>query len=209
MLVSIVGGVELIGFGFLLCFYGLYFGVLCRDSAEIACELVVAKLGYYRKGNAFVKFLFNILLISGAGWTVVLLSGTSMPLRSLSDDVCALCDSSLGVDPNIVLSLPCGHRYHSACLKVFHRRCFIIGDMLGQYDVIILIFICVSNLHVYIKTFLSATFSNMLMTWSMSHSCIWRSNHMLIIVFERRAGQWWAKKILAPTVERRSTFAIY
>ena len=34
--------------GVLLLFYGMYYGVLCRDIAEICSDRMASKIGYYR-----------------------------------------------------------------------------------------------------------------------------------------------------------------
>lgn len=81
-------------YGILLCWYGLYFGLLTRDCAEVSSTLLTIGLGYGGK---------NLL-----------------PTKQLSSNTCAICDKSL---PNNIdsaestIKLTCGHSYHEFCLR--------------------------------------------------------------------------------------------
>lgn len=55
--------------GLQLMFYGLYFGVLSRDLAEICAGAMASKIGFYNKG--------------------------SMPDKALPTDVCGICGDSM------------------------------------------------------------------------------------------------------------------
>jgi len=83
-----------------LLFYGLYYGVLGRDCAQVCTDLLAAKLGYYSKEG--------------------------MPSRVLAHNVCAICDSALfkslrlGDDDSqneTVFTLSCGHQFHESCIR--------------------------------------------------------------------------------------------
>ncbi|XP_041051055.1 RING finger protein 175 isoform X4 [Carcharodon carcharias] len=59
-------------FGVILLFYGLYYGVMGRDFAEICSDYMASTIGFYNCG--------------------------SMPSRNLSDDICAVCGQKIFVD---------------------------------------------------------------------------------------------------------------
>ncbi|KAA8592035.1 hypothetical protein FQN60_017409 [Etheostoma spectabile] len=58
--------------GVIMLFYGLYYGVMGRDFAEICSDYMASTIGYYNKGG--------------------------MPSRSLTDDICAVCGQRILVD---------------------------------------------------------------------------------------------------------------
>ncbi|CAG0887943.1 unnamed protein product [Darwinula stevensoni] len=78
-------------FSLLLLFYGLYYGVLGRDVAEICADRMAAHIGYY--------------------------TPIGMPSRHLDPDVCAVCGNRLlvGVGQEAILEetyrLSCSHEY--------------------------------------------------------------------------------------------------
>jgi len=83
-----------------LIFYGLYYGVLGRDCAQVSTERMAAKLGYYSKEG--------------------------MPSRVLAHNICAICDDvlfknvRLGDDDaqnETVFTLSCGHQFHESCIR--------------------------------------------------------------------------------------------
>ncbi|XP_008209281.1 RING finger protein 121 isoform X1 [Nasonia vitripennis] len=83
--------------GLLFLFYGLYFGVLGRDVAEICADKMAAHIGYYNPG--------------------------SMPTRTLDPNVCAVCGNKLlvseheeGVLEN-TYKLSCNHVFHEFCIR--------------------------------------------------------------------------------------------
>ncbi|KAK3697113.1 hypothetical protein QZH41_016921, partial [Actinostola sp. cb2023] len=83
-------------FGILVMFYGLYFGVLGRDFAEICADKIASKIGYYSK--------------------------TGLPNRSLETNICAVCGQQLvlGDDdemPEKTYKLSCGHVFHEFCIR--------------------------------------------------------------------------------------------
>ncbi|KXJ28428.1 RING finger protein 121 [Exaiptasia diaphana] len=85
-------------FGILVMFYGLYFGVLGRDFAEICADKIASKIGYY--------------------------STTGLPHRSLETNICAVCGQELilnSVDedemPEKTYKLSCGHVFHEFCIR--------------------------------------------------------------------------------------------
>ncbi|XP_071452861.1 E3 ubiquitin ligase Rnf121 isoform X1 [Hetaerina americana] len=83
--------------GFLLLFYGLYYGVLGRDLAEICADKMATHVGYY--------------------------TAQGMPTRHLENGVCAVCGNRLLVseDEEGVLEntykLSCNHEFHEFCIR--------------------------------------------------------------------------------------------
>eukprot|EP00040_Diaphanoeca_grandis_P012506 m.63428 g.63428 ORF g.63428 m.63428 type:complete len:369 (+) comp23278_c0_seq1:102-1208(+) len=78
--------------GLLFMFYGLYFGVLDRDFAEICAQRMASSVGYY--------------------------SPDGMPKRALTKDVCAICAEKLvGTEVEKSTKLPCGHEFHEFCIR--------------------------------------------------------------------------------------------
>ncbi|CAK8675198.1 unnamed protein product [Clavelina lepadiformis] len=85
-------------FSVVLLFYGLYFGVMSRDFAEICSESMAATVGYY--------------------------TGTGIPTKQLADNVCAVCGQVLTLPINEndttveqVYKLPCYHKFHESCIR--------------------------------------------------------------------------------------------
>ncbi len=84
-------------FGLVLLFYGLYYGVLGRDFAEICSEQMATRIGYYTK--------------------------TGLPGRSLDDNICAVCGQKMYIpdeDEEVserVYELTCKHRFHEFCIR--------------------------------------------------------------------------------------------
>ncbi|XP_067039835.1 E3 ubiquitin ligase RNF121-like isoform X1 [Acropora muricata] len=85
--------------GVTILFYGLYFGVLGRDFAEICADKIASKLGYTSKGG--------------------------LPSRSLDSNICAVCGLELALqqghdddDPlEKTYKLSCGHLFHEFCIR--------------------------------------------------------------------------------------------
>ncbi|MEQ2169312.1 hypothetical protein GOODEAATRI_023945, partial [Goodea atripinnis] len=95
--------------GVIMLFYGLYYGVMGRDFAEICSDYMASTIGYYNKGG--------------------------IPSRSLSGDICAVCgaesrsgnDLSISMEPlaavcvaeNQISSLThrLAARFHEFCIR--------------------------------------------------------------------------------------------
>ncbi|XP_017764616.1 PREDICTED: RING finger protein 121 isoform X1 [Eufriesea mexicana] len=81
----------------LLLFYGLYFGVLGRDIAEICADKMASHIGYYVPDH--------------------------MPTRTLEPGVCAICGNKLLVSENEhgiienTYKLSCEHVFHEFCIR--------------------------------------------------------------------------------------------
>ncbi|XP_041075476.1 RING finger protein 175 isoform X1 [Polyodon spathula] len=84
-------------FGVVLLFYGLYYGVMGRDFAEICSDYMASTIGYY--------------------------TGRGMPSRNLSDDICAVCGQKIFVnldEEGIIentYQLSCNHIFHEFCIR--------------------------------------------------------------------------------------------
>ncbi|XP_020367829.1 RING finger protein 175 [Rhincodon typus] len=84
-------------FGVILLFYGLYYGVMGRDFAEICSDYMASTIGFYNFG--------------------------SMPSRNLSDDICAVCGQKIFVDISEegiledTYRLSCSHVFHEFCIR--------------------------------------------------------------------------------------------
>mmetsp|Transcript_28936 Transcript_28936/g.75890 ORF Transcript_28936/g.75890 Transcript_28936/m.75890 type:complete len:381 (-) Transcript_28936:962-2104(-) len=74
-------------------FYGLYFGVLSRDLAEICANIMASTMGYHTPGK--------------------------MPDKQLPLDVCAICGDKMDRHDEVekVVKLPCGHELHEFCIR--------------------------------------------------------------------------------------------
>uniref|UniRef100_A0A8C4M9J8 Ring finger protein 175 n=1 Tax=Equus asinus asinus TaxID=83772 RepID=A0A8C4M9J8_EQUAS len=84
-------------FGIVSLFYGLYYGMMGRDFAEICSDYMASTIGFYS--------------ISG------------MPTRSLSDNICAVCGQKIIVELNEeglienTYQLSCNHVFHEFCIR--------------------------------------------------------------------------------------------
>ncbi|XP_069412750.1 RING finger protein 175 isoform X1 [Ovis canadensis] len=83
--------------GIVSLFYGLYYGVMGRDFAEICSDYMASTLGFY--------------------------SVSGMPTRSLSDDICAVCGQKIIVELDEeglienTYQLSCKHVFHEFCIR--------------------------------------------------------------------------------------------
>jgi len=93
-------GIDFMGFGVTLMFYGLYYGLLGRDSAELCCDFLSTGLGFAQKGG--------------------------LPTRAPRDGFCSLCTKALeqkatdftaAVPAQRCITLQCKHVFHEFCLK--------------------------------------------------------------------------------------------
>lgn len=85
-------------FSLLLMFYGLYYGVMGRDFAEICSDTMASTIGYYTRSG--------------------------MPTKQLSPDVCAVCGQVLVLPEDEfdekterVYKLSCFHTFHEMCIR--------------------------------------------------------------------------------------------
>ncbi|XP_026240487.2 RING finger protein 175 [Urocitellus parryii] len=84
-------------FGIVSLFYGLYYGVMGRDFAEICSDYMASTIGFY--------------------------SVSGMPTRSLADDICAVCGQRIIVELDEeglienTYQLSCNHVFHEFCIR--------------------------------------------------------------------------------------------
>ncbi|XP_027010113.1 RING finger protein 121 isoform X2 [Tachysurus fulvidraco] len=84
-------------FGVSMLFYGLYYGVLGRDFAEMCADFMASTIGYY--------------------------SASGMPTKHLSDSICAVCGQPIlvSVDEEGIMEntyrLSCNHVFHEFCIR--------------------------------------------------------------------------------------------
>jgi RING finger protein 121 len=78
-------------------FYGIYYGILSRDIAEICSDTMASNLGYY--------------------------SETGIPKRALDANTCSICTNPIMNISNedtffeSRFDLPCGHVFHEFCIR--------------------------------------------------------------------------------------------
>ncbi|XP_057173028.1 E3 ubiquitin ligase RNF121 isoform X2 [Ursus arctos] len=88
---------DAMDFGISLLFYGLYYGVLERDFAEMCADYMASTIGFY--------------------------SESGMPTKHLSDSVCAVCGQRIFVDVSEegiienTYRLSCNHVFHEFCIR--------------------------------------------------------------------------------------------
>lgn len=76
--------------GIMLCFYGLYLGVLTRDCAEVCAERMASTMGYAKKGD-------------------------DLPKEAATASTCGVCRQSLTDADSFTLG--CDHRFHEECIR--------------------------------------------------------------------------------------------
>lgn len=100
--------------GVIMLFYGLYYGVMGRDFAEICSDYMASTIGVKRRScipDAANQSLSVTLLC------LQYYSKGGMPSRSLSNDICAVCGQRILVDVEEegfiedTYQLSCGHMY--------------------------------------------------------------------------------------------------
>ncbi|XP_067847802.1 RING finger protein 175 isoform X2 [Heptranchias perlo] len=89
-------------FGVIVLFYGLYYGVMGRDFAEICSDYMASTIGFYNFG--------------------------SMPSRNLSDDICAVCGQKIFVDISEEGIIE--DTYQLSCNHVWERTHVLYGQLL-------------------------------------------------------------------------------
>ncbi|XP_076193649.1 RING finger protein 175 [Aptenodytes patagonicus] len=90
---------DCMGFAMTLLFYGLYYGVMGRDFAEVCSDHMASTIG----GE-----FYNV---------------SGIPTRNLSNDICAVCRQKIFVDINEegitenTYQLSCNHVFHESCIR--------------------------------------------------------------------------------------------
>lgn len=89
-------------FGVSLLFYGLYYGVLGRDFAEMCADFMASTVGVRRQNcryshSSFVNVFF-ICFLDCLFFAFQYYSASGMPTKHLSDNICAVCGQPILVD---------------------------------------------------------------------------------------------------------------
>lgn len=111
-------------FGVSLLFYGLYYGVLGRDFAEMCADFMASTVGVSRQIADTVCFCAVLTAVSLTVISTVFLflqyySASGMPTKHLSDNICAVCGQPILVDVSEegiienTYRLSCNHVYPS------------------------------------------------------------------------------------------------
>lgn len=126
--INLVLGLEpqtTLNIGFMMLFYGIYYGVLCRDFTDFLVDRLAARIGYYNPSSALPsrQLKSTICAICGRGHgsrensDVDGSSGVD-PLLPMSDDDIDLNDD-VGCGPKSeerIFTLSCGHKFHEYCI---------------------------------------------------------------------------------------------
>ncbi|XP_073777895.1 RING finger protein 175 isoform X2 [Danio rerio] len=88
--------------GVIMLFYGLYYGVMGRDFAEICSDYMASTIGYYNMGD--------------------------MPSRNLNNDVCAVCGQKIFVDVDEEGIIE--DTYQLSCNHTWERTHVLYGQLL-------------------------------------------------------------------------------
>lgn len=97
---------TMMDFAVLCLFYGLYYGVLGQDIAEISSDKMASHIGYYSKEG--------------------------IPMRSLNEDVCGVCSNKLMTGP---LESDAERTYKLSCDHVFHEFCIRGWCIVGKKQI--------------------------------------------------------------------------
>lgn len=119
--------------GFMLLFYGIYYGVLCRDFTDFLVDKLAAKIGYYNPSSALPSKLLrnNICAICGmdnGDKENIDIDGLTKNDALLGDsneymEYCLTNDCETLIDctdssssKERVFVLTCGHKFHEYCI---------------------------------------------------------------------------------------------
>jgi len=86
----IEGQTKVIETGLIIAFYGLYFGILNKDTVDEISSRMALKIGYIQKQG--------------------------IPTKTLSTSICSICGGHVDLDDNSC-KLDCGHLYHDHCIR--------------------------------------------------------------------------------------------
>ncbi|XP_061239914.1 RING finger protein 175 isoform X5 [Bos indicus] len=109
-------------FGIVSLFYGLYYGVMGRDFAEICSDYMASTLGLA------VASLCSQNDVCSGPVPQQFYSGSGMPTRSLSDDICAVCGQKIIVELDEEGLIE--NTYQLSCKHVWERTHFLYGQIL-------------------------------------------------------------------------------
>jgi len=88
----IAGQTKILEFGIYLAFYGLYFGILNKDTVDELSTVMASNIGYIQKQG--------------------------IPTKALSNNICSICGGTVSSDDvSPSYKLECGHIYHEHCIR--------------------------------------------------------------------------------------------
>lgn len=93
----------LIDTGFMLLFYGVYYGVLTRDFTDYLVDVLAASVGYYSPSSSLPSKSLNTNLCAICGR-----SHAGLPDKNDDPDQFQTCSES----NEKLYTLSCGHKYH-------------------------------------------------------------------------------------------------
>lgn len=119
-------------FGFMMLFYGIYYGVLCRDFTDFLVDRLAARIGYYNPTSALPSKLLrnNICAIcgmehgdrenidmEGLSRNDLLLTNENSYIESdLNPDHETLIEYNEANQKERLFVLTCGHKFHEYCI---------------------------------------------------------------------------------------------
>lgn len=121
--------------GFMMLFYGVYYGVLCRDFTDFLVDKLAARIGYYNPTSALPSkcLMNNICAICGmehgdrenidmdglAKTEMLITNHSSFMDHDVNSDQEALIEYTVEHDGNSkerLFVLTCGHKFHEFCI---------------------------------------------------------------------------------------------
>lgn len=124
--------------GFMMLFYGIYYGVLCRDFTDFLVDKLAAQIGYYNPSSALPSKLLkdNVCAICGMDHgdkENIDLDGLSKNNEPLLSDSASFFDNEHSLNPDQetlieyggdenasqkerIFVLTCGHKFHEYCI---------------------------------------------------------------------------------------------
>lgn len=121
-------------FGVSLLFYGLYYGVLGRDFAEMCADFMASTVGvgWRTRNRQFPLSGAPSVSLAALFFLPQYYSASGMPTKHLSDDICAVCGQPILVDVSEegiienTYRLTCNHVYPSCRDKT--SKHFLAGE---------------------------------------------------------------------------------
>lgn len=108
--------------GFMLLFYGIYYGVLTRDFTDFLVDKLAASIGYYNPQSSLPSKQLNSTICAICGRSHAGLDDEDGLYSGSQDSLIAGGTSAAGAGSGLesskerVFTLTCGHRYHEYCI---------------------------------------------------------------------------------------------
>jgi RING finger protein 121 len=114
-------------FSIMLLFYGIYYGVLGRDLAEICSDTMAVKIGELKLIKSLYLASDQLLRTADIIFTLLHLTGyyskEGFPSKTPDSNICAICGNQLLVsseEEGVIedtFKLSCGHVFHEFCIR--------------------------------------------------------------------------------------------